>query len=210
MFFTTVTVLFINIVLLPITLYIGTSYLESGITVIESCDIGEELNLTSLECLEKQCTCENGVGSKGIYCQKHLTENCVSCNTGFYKKEVDNSIKCEKSICKCPNGIAITGESCDENNALSCESCDKNYVLVPTENKLDSPKECTSTIKCSCRFGEPLDSMCTAKHPQNCSSNCQNYYHLNETTSICEENKCSCKNGHPFPNCRQPGLYKVV
>lgn len=59
---------------------------------------------TPYECVDNQCTCDNGEGSTGPDCVNHNTPHCASCNIG-YKPDGD---ACIPNVCTCDNG---TGKS---------------------------------------------------------------------------------------------------
>ena len=100
--------------------------------------------------------------------------------------------------CTCQNGIANIGINCLRNNELSCESCHDSFQLVAISPFI---YECSKEVECSCLAGEVLkNSSCTNLNPEKCSS-CKPFYHLNETTSTCDTNKCSCQHGYPLFQC---------
>ena len=60
----------------------GTECPTSGDAKCTSCDDG--YHLEGLQCIENQCTCDNGVGATGTDCPTHGSVKCTSCDDGYH------------------------------------------------------------------------------------------------------------------------------
>jgi len=78
-------------------------------------------------CQTKQCTCENGTPTQGIYCPANGEEDCSKCNND--SQLVDS--KCVYKQCRCPHGgTAAEGAACGSHNLIQCASCNSGYNLT--------------------------------------------------------------------------------
>jgi GTP-binding protein EngB required for normal cell division len=122
--------------------------------------IKHESNDVSVDCRKNNCNCSNGKPVASSKCVKNLSQQCQSCDNGYYETELithvpktDKYGKFEQQVviaktcsikqCICPFGVAAIGTECPTHGQLKCKSCDSSHKL---EN--DVCKEKTSAELC--------------------------------------------------------------
>ena len=117
--------------------------------VKNSCREGSFFNETSAVCVEKVCTCNNGVHAVGSKCNEHGNEQCLVCSRGYsFELKLNDKIvdvdenkvlnfgnypnlqkTCIKTECQCQHGTPATGLACTRHNLELCHSCDDGFHL---------------------------------------------------------------------------------
>ena len=147
-----------------------------GSIYCKTCDTG--YYLVNGGCVQKVCTCSNGVAVGHTSCDNHATNQCASCNAGY---ELDNNEcvaceageystaggSCQTKQCTCTGGTAATSTECISNGDEDCASCNADYIMSTT----NTVSTCTA-----CPGGE---------------------YSSGGTTTSCTSHECSCANGTP-------------
>jgi len=97
----------------------------------------------TFRCPENQCSCQYGKAASGSNCLKNLSEQCDSCDDGYYLSEN----KCLLKQCTCVNGQGAIGISCLYTGSEKCSSCNSGYKLL-------SNKCFDAADNCKCLKGE--------------------------------------------------------
>ena len=116
----------------------GTGSCPSGQYVSQPCTTTQDR-----VCIDKQCTCDHGVGGAGTACPTNGQAKCTSCNSNYYLDGIvcktcgtgscpsgqyvsqqcttTQDRVCSDKQCTCDDGIAEVGELCPTNNATKCK-----------------------------------------------------------------------------------------
>jgi len=117
-----------------------------------------------VECVENVCECSNGLKVDSSKCVKHGSQQCQTCNHGYYgvnqikyvpitdrfgnfKNKPQMTTTCAENKCNCANGTGNKGLECPRNGYQSCKKCDKDYRLSGDSCVLARSKKCI-TEKC--------------------------------------------------------------
>ena len=167
-------------------------------------------------CVNNTCYCANGQPINS--CKSHNNHDCATCNDGF-KPQIFNNFttcaidqklnevievqKCDAgyhldqnscviNVCLCENGEPISDTNCSNHEGNECQSCLDGYHLEDMVCAINS---------CYCDYGVSVSNGkdCIIDGSHHCSE-CDEYYHINAQTSICEGNVCICENGEPVNN----------
>ena len=159
-----------------------------------------------IDCVPKECLCENGNELASGNCTHHQENMCIedACDLGYHSESnLRGGFDCVENVCICPLGTPRNGTDCTTHGSNLCETCTSPGMR--TDNSTNW--QCTQNI-CSCNNGiEDTDEDCTL-HGANYCSDCIGNYHLAaHITDIgkqqCDENECIClqnDGGTPVPN----------
>ena len=106
---------------------------------------------------------------------------------------VNWSVNCLKN-CFCVDGTSKIEEQCSQDGNHECGSCDENYGL--------NQEELCQEITCACENGvlDENEIFNCGEDNLGVCKDCNEFYHLNSTTTRCEENVCRCGKGTPVSN----------
>ena len=152
------------------------------------------------KCLENNCECLHGNGTKTLNCENHGSYICETCDPGYH---LLNNI-CESNICNCQNGINATHTKCGIHGADVCSTCEPGYHLNRTTDHILFESVYCDLNKCVCDQGTPTNgTSCPFDGNINCSNCVKGYYNSNNQS--CEENVCTCEKGEHAVNADCPG-----
>lgn len=107
-----------------------------------------------------------------------LPKICERCNEGF-AVNAETGL-CEDDICPCTNGWgakhAAAGtppcgvDASGDESESKCEYCRTGFYLLSNICRNDENDELHGTLKCICRYGDPVDAMCPATAAEKCDS----------------------------------------
>lgn len=129
------------------------------------------------ECAQNICTCSNGLAKTGKSCLDHGTEQCASCNNGYYLWDKE----CKQKKCTCSNGTGSTGTACPSNGEAYCASCNSGYHLTGGNCELK---------RCTCSNGTAATGTSCPTHNSAKCTRCNNGYTL---TGVQCKQKVNCK-----------------
>jgi len=165
-----------------------------GGEICESCDAGYFLH--SQKCKLRKCHCDpsRGFPAEGAICPDDGMKFCARCFQGYHLMRNINTeeVSCEQNYCQCSMGTPVEGVACAEDKAQICASCQPGYHVG--ESSLCQPNSCYCTNGGAPDEGDPR---CKEDGTEACTNRCEEYYHLDEVSGICERNVCQCHGGVP-------------
>ena len=176
-----------------------------------SCDSFYHFDPANSACVPNICYC--AYGQPTTTCTSHNNHDCATCHEGFTPQifngfttcAIDHKLNeiievqlcdpgyhldqnsCVINLCVCENGEPISDTNCSNHEGNECQSCLDGYHL--------EDMVCAINF-CYCEYGVSVSNGedCIT-HGSHFCSECDEYYHINSQTSICEGNVCVCENG---------------
>jgi len=142
----------------------------------------------------KACTCDHGTGAVGSACPAANTEQCSTCEAGYYFGNRLFGTACLINTCTCDYGTAAAGVDCLVHGNELCSSCDVGYDLTGTSCESAAPPTC-EIIYCDGNNRHTLKAAATtiAFHRQVSHSACvlnQSYFFEDNNRYIRVSNGC--------------------